>query len=67
MGLVYLPHDASVHNPVRYHLRYSLPSPKTNSSHLKMDVWNTSFFFGMAYFQGFPLAVRFRVCISGDP
>ena len=26
--------------------------PETNSSHLKMDGWNTTFLLGMAYFQG---------------
>ena len=41
--------------------------PETNSSHLKMDGWNTfSFPFGefSAYFQGRAFAVSFRECIS---
>ena len=37
--------------------------PETNSSHLKMDGWNTIlFFWGPAYFQG--RAVSFRECIK---
>ena len=39
--------------------------PETNSSHLKMDGWNTSFFWGPgdpAYFQG--RSVSFRGCTT---
>ena len=45
---------------LRFHV--NLPGctlPKTNSSHLKMDGWNTfSFPFGMAYFQGRTVSFR---------
>ena len=37
--------------------------PETNSSHSKMDGWNTSFLLGMAYFQS-ELLVLERVSID---
>ena len=35
--------------------------PETNSSHLKMDGWNTCFLLGRPIFRGY---VSFRECIS---
>ena len=35
---------------IRVEIKHILP--ETNSSNLKMDGWNTTFPFGMAYFQG---------------
>ena len=37
----------------RFHVRLSEGTlPETNSSHLKMDGWNTTFLLGEAYFHG---------------
>ena len=38
--------------------------PETNSSHLKMDGWNTSFLFGWPIFRGY---VSFKECRSSIP
>ena len=34
-----------------FHLQFFTTLPETNSSHLKMDGWNTPFFWGPAHFQ----------------
>ena len=50
----------------RFHAMESVTLPETNSLHLRMDGWNTSFLFGPAYFLFSGGTLTFRECKASE-